>query len=58
MLASNSSQLEFLECENAQLLLNTTVTAETSLVNDYGLTCSYDYLRYVNLKQQRRWIIC
>ena len=45
MLDSNSSQLGYLECENAQLLLDTTVTAETSLVNDYGLTCSYEYLR-------------
>ena len=45
LLASNSTELVYLGCENDQLLLNTTVAAKTSLVNDYGLTCSYSYLR-------------
>jgi len=47
MLDSNSTQLGYLQCENDQLLLDTTVTAETSLVNDFGLTCSYGYLRNI-----------
>ena len=46
MLDANSSQLEYLTCESSQLLIDTTKTAETSLVYDYGLTCSYEYLRY------------
>ena len=46
MLDANSSQLEYLTCESSQLLIDTTKTAETSLVYDYELTCSYEYLRY------------
>ena len=46
MLDSNSSQLEYLTCNSSQLLIDTAKTAETSLVYDYGLTCSYVYLRY------------
>ena len=46
MLDSNSSELGYLTCNSSQLLIDTTKTADTSLVYDYGLTCSYEYLRY------------